>query len=505
MNNASKRRRSAPSRPFRTRGRFARRIVATAWTACLVAVAGIGRSDCAADELLVGAATIDVTPERPVALWGQLHTRISTGAESPITATVLALESRSNAASAEQCVVVACDVVAIPDAVLEQTRAEVAKRVEGFPVEKIILCATHTHTAPVLLEGIYNIPEAAVMRPTEYVAFLSERIADGIATAWQSRKPGKVGWGLGHAVVGYNRRAVYDDGRAVMYGGTDQPSFRMIEGYEDHGVEVLCFWDGDDRLIATAVNVACPAQEVEGRGVLNADFWHPLRTSLRARHGEGLHVLGLTGGAGDQSPHLMFRKQAEERMMRLRGLNRLTEIARRIETAWNEAYEGARQEKHADVPLVHRIERLELPRREVTEREWRLAKAKVEELRSDPKNSTLVWWHGKVVERYERQQAGTVAPYHMDLHAVRLGDVAVCTNPFELFADYSIQMKARSPALQTFVIQLAGPGSYLPSARAAAGGGYSAIAESNEIGPAGGQILVDRTVDHLRNLWEGSR
>ena len=41
---------------------------------------------------------------------------------------------------------------------------------------------------------------------------------------------------------------------------------------------------------------------------------------------------------------------------------------------------------------------------------------------------------------------------------IRLGDVAIATNVFELFTEFGIQIKARSRALQTFVIQLAGPG-----------------------------------------------
>jgi hypothetical protein len=44
--------------------------------------------------------------------------------------------------------------------------------------------------------------------------------------------------------------------------------------------------------------------------------------------------------------------------------------------------------------------------------------------------------------------------------------VAVATNEFELYTDSGVQMKARSPAVQTFVIQLSGPGSYLLTARA---------------------------------------
>ena len=163
-------------------------------------------------------------------------------------------------------------------------------------------------------EGVYDLPREGIIQPAEYRAFLIDRVAEIAIKAWKARKPGLVGWGLGHAVVAQNRRAVYADGHAQMYGRTDLPEFRRIEGYEDHGVEVLFFWDLEQKLLATAVNVACPSQEVEGRSAVNADFWHEVREQLRARHGKELLVLAWTGAAGDQSPHLMLRKQAEERM-----------------------------------------------------------------------------------------------------------------------------------------------------------------------------------------------
>jgi hypothetical protein len=452
-------------------------------------------------ELFVGASTVSITPDQPVALQGQMHTRISKGVESPVTATVLVLEGREDDNATDQAVLVACDLVSIPAEVLDAVRERVKAALPDFPVEKISMSATHTHTAPVCLEGLYDIPKQGVMQPAEYVKFLAEKVSGAIVQAWEARQPAKAGWGMGHAVVANNRRALYADATGVMYGSTSQPNFRMIEGYEDHGVDVLFFWNKQDRLIATAVNVPCPSQEVESDMFVNADFWHPVRETLRAKHGDNLHVLAWCGSAGDQSPHLMFRKAAEERMRKLRGNNRLEEIARRIVAAWEEAYEGAKQETRDNVPFSHHVETVELPRRIVTDREYESAKAKVAEYSQEPDKGTLVVWHGKVVKRFEEQQAGTLEPYKMELHALRIGDVAIVTNPFELFTDYGIQMKARSPALQTFVIQLSGPGTYLPSARAVPAGGYSAIVESNEVGPEGGQILVDRTVAQIQQFW----
>ena len=468
-------------------------------TACLLTIAS---ERSVAGELHVGGATVSITPDQPVALSGQMHTRIAKEVESPVTATALALESRDGDKVLDQAIMVSCDLVAIREGILEKVRERLKERLPDFDVNKLFLSATHTHTAPVMREGAYKLPDEGIIQPKEYVEFLADQVAQASVKAWQSRKPGSVGWGLGYAVVALNRRSVYANGTAQMYGATNRANFRVIEGYEDHGVEVLCFWDANDKLFATAINVACPSQEVEGRSAVNADFWHQVRELLHEKHGKDLLVLGWTGAAGDQSPHLMHRKAAEERMRKLRGLDRLEDIARRVVAAWEEAYAGAKQERHRDVPLVHKVQTIELPERIVTEKEATEIKAKVAELSKDPRNQRRVLWHQAAVDRFERQQAGDILPYPIEFHAIRLGDIAIATNPFELFTDFGIQMKSRSPALQTFVVQLAGPGSYVPSKRAELGGGYSAIVESNEVGPEGGQTLTDHTVDTLTELWK---
>jgi hypothetical protein len=115
-------------------------------------------------------------------------------------------------------------------------------------------------------------------------------------------------------------------------------------------------------------------------------------------------------------------------------------------------------------------------------------------------------WNRDVVNRYEKQKIDPNPKMEAEIHVLRIGEVAICTNQFELYTDYGIRIQARSSALQTFVVQLAaGAGSYLPTEKAVKGGGYSAVIQSCSVGPEGGQILVDRTVELINSLWTGMK
>ena len=484
--------------------RFGDPLAALCGVGLLIALAAAGARDALGGSLLVGSATADITPGKPVPLAGQFHTRISRKAETPLTATALAIESRDGDKPLDQAIIVACDLVAIREGVQERARAHVKDRLPGFDLRKLFLAATHTHTAPETLDGRYAIPDKGVMTPTEYVEFLCERLADCVVRAWEGRKPGGVSWALGHAVVGHNRRPVYANGSARLYGNTNAPDFRGLEGYEDHGVEMLFFWDAEGRPKALFLTLACTAQEVEGLSNINADFWHDARELLRAKHGPDFHVLGLCDAAGDQSPHLIYRKAAEERMRALRGLTRTQEIGRRIAAAVDDVFELARKDIRTEVPLAHTVHDIQLPVRMVTKEELARYKAQHDQLAAKPNRTSAEDMHLKrakgVMDRFERQEAEP--DYPMELHALRIGDVAIATNPFELYLDYGLQIKARSRAVQTLVVQLAcGSGGYLPTPRAVRGGSYSAEVVSNRVGPEGGQVLVERTLAAINALW----
>ena len=47
------------------------------------------------DNFYVGWSEVDITPDRPVALIGQLHKRISKSVQDPLKATILALEIKN--------------------------------------------------------------------------------------------------------------------------------------------------------------------------------------------------------------------------------------------------------------------------------------------------------------------------------------------------------------------------------------------------------------------------
>ncbi len=470
-------------------------------------------SPSAHGELLVGTATADITPPEPVALRGQFHLRISRGVETPLSVSVLALQWRKENQPVDAAVFVACDVVVIPHEVRDLVRQAVKERIDDLDPQKVILTATHTHTGPTLAEGKYQLPAEGVMPVAKYRELFVERVAEAVARAWKRRAAGSFTYGLSHAVVAYNRRAVYANGSAQMYGRTNVPEFRGLEGYEDHDIDTMFFWNREGKLLAIVVDVACTAQEVESRWQINADFWHPVREALHEQYGEQVCVLGWIGAAGDQSPHLMYRKAADERMRRLRGLTRLKEIARRIVRAVNEAYEVVKDDRYADAVLIHRVVNVSLPMRLVTEGEYTAAKAEVEKMaaaiENDPKAADRLFarmkWYERTVQRYERQKTDPHPTLPVELHVLRLGDVAICTNRFELFTDFGIRIKARSKAVQTFVVQLAGPGTYLPTEKAVRGGHYSAVVESNLVGPDGGQLLVDRTVETIDALWTASK
>ncbi|MDO5554967.1 MAG: hypothetical protein Q4G68_14520 [Planctomycetia bacterium] len=466
-------------------------------------------------ELFVGSACCDLTPDRPVMLHGQMTTRIADQARTPITANIIAFESREDSKSKENFILVALDVCLVTRDFMNVLEAALADALpEINPKTNLVVAATHTHTSFVMTEGYYRTTRNDIMTPAETIDFAVARITQSIVEAWQSRERVRFSYGLGYATVGWNRRAVYRDGHAVMYGPTDTPDFEKMEGMADDKVGAMFFWRvEDDSLKAMLINVNCPAQVVEGDSVLDADFWHPTRELLHEKYGAAVTIVGLCGPAGDISPHVRFEQEAEARMRNLRGVSEMEEIALRIVNAVDEIYPCLASDRPEEIRFEHKYKIVQLPQQIVSKELYDEFKANMERYKAQADAADDLGASGaqmqmifnkRVVDRYEKQQGNDKPTYDIPVHVFRIGNSVFCTNPFELYVDFGVQIKSRSEATQTFLVQLAAPLSfagYLPSEYATSGGGYGAIPQTNYVGAQGGAILVDETVKMIDELF----
>jgi hypothetical protein len=498
--------------------------------------------------LLIGWASENITPDVPVIIHGQFHARISEGVMDPVTVTALAIESVKEQ-SFEKVIMISCDLVFITDDLRDAVRERVTKSLPEIKPEQIIINATHTHSGPQYsasrevvkenasqisvtsdIKNVYGI-ELDAMEFSDCLAFLVKRIAKAAEQAWNNRKPCGISYGLGHAVVGQNRLQAGFSGKSRMYGKTNREDFSHIEGYEDHSVNLLYTWDRQNNLTGVVINVACPSQVSEGEYLISADYWHDTRVELRERLGQDIFILPQCSSAGDQSPHLMVGMKAEERMQQLMfpdteagnaGKGRRKQIAKNIADAVTSVLPYMKDNIEWNPVFVHHMEVAELSRRFVGIEDVNHAIKEAEEwkkqyeqmlheinekpdIKQNPRwYTTITKTHRQMLRSYgiiERYKLEKLQPkLAIEVHGLRIGDIVIATNPFELYLDYGMRIKARSPAIQTFLVQLAGGGTYLPTTRSVAGGAYGAVPASTLVGPEGGQELVEKTLEIINNV-----
>ncbi len=500
------------------------------------------------NELLIGWASRDVSTDRPVDIPGQFYIRVSEGVLDPVTVTALVIDNGE-----DLVVFLSADFVSIRSYLVEEVRERVSVRLPGLAVEKILMHCTHTHDGP----SYYKANQVSMATPAqvphdgieiassdEYREFLTAQITDAIVEAYARRAPGGVAFGYGYAVVGHSRRVVYHDdlsqrpgasgrpgmivaGHAAMYGNTNDDQFSHYEAGADHFINLLYTFDPQGHLTGAIINVPCPSQNSESEWRLSADYWHDVRIALRRKYGEGLFILPQCAAAGDLAPRVLHYKQAQERRYRLKygsdypgtvreGLTR-REIAERISGAFDEVLAWARKDIRSALPIAHVVKTVDLSRRFITPEEYESECRQLEELNKVPfastgtprerlvHDSTLVARRNRcqrILQRYADQQTQPTLP--MEMHVLRIGEVAFASNCFELYMDYQHRIQARSPFTQTFIVQLAGTptacGGYLATERAVWGKGYSASLYCNQVSPAGGQELVEATVGVLKAI-----
>ncbi|MCA9428436.1 MAG: hypothetical protein KC994_25375, partial [Candidatus Omnitrophica bacterium] len=161
-------------------------------------------------------------------------------------------------------------------------------------------------------------------------------------------------------------------------------------------------------------------------------------------------------------------------------------------------------EFHSSVVLGHDHEDLPIETRQPDPKELEKAKATMERVENGEKiaGMNLILAYG-AVELEKRYGDRPIDP--LPVHVFRIGDVALVTQPCELYCQFGIDIKRRSPTPFTAVIGLAdGYQGYCPTIAGVLGGGYSGQPISwTRLEPYAGYRIVESAGRMMNGLWRG--
>ena len=480
----------------------------------------------------------------PCNIPGQFHMRVCEGILDPLYITAMAVQGE------DTVIFVSIDITSPSTELTSLITEKVRAKHPEIPEDAFVYNATHTHTAMQMFDGRTHTPDGfEVYPPAKTREHASDMGAEAVIEAYESMQDAGVAYGYGYAVVAHSRRVLYSidmgeanpasgapNGHAIMYGSTKKPEFEGYEAGADHFVNLLYTFDPNGKLTGIVINVPCPSQTTEMQTKLSADYWAEVRENVAKEFGPDVYVLPQCAAAGDLAPRILHYGRAQQRRMRLKydldyqlvsyfkdpesnlkkALGERRDIAERIVSAVKEVYGWAKNDIQKDVVVRHVRKELPVHRRTVSDEEAEWCRKNIEALKAsipDPSTMPEADYRVKVsqinsyinrneraIERNRTEKPGAMA--NAISHIIRIGDVAFATNRFELYMDYMHQIQARSPFIQTFIIQLAGEGvgGYLPTERGKQNKGYSASIFCNSVGPEGGRDLVEGTLEALTEL-----
>ncbi len=320
--------------------------------------------------LRIGWATENVTPSWPVSLYGQYYDRISAYVQSDLTVTACIIEQIKADGTTEQAVLVSMDVIFALKEMQDAVRAQLKDQLPGLKLEKLFLNATHTHSAP--------YPEVN----SSFGAILLNGICAAVINAWNGRAPGAISTAFDYAVTGHNRRIMYADGTAEMYGDTNREDFVGVEGPTDPGIDFLFTWDLQKKLTGIFINISCPAQVTESKYYVSSDFWSEVRKNTTQRFGKDVFILPQCGAAGDIAPRDLITRYrgSEPDMWDVPGI---IEIGKRIDHVIGNVYPRASENISSDIIFRHEVKNIQIPTRIITESEYKKSLAMVQKIKAN--------------------------------------------------------------------------------------------------------------------------
>lgn len=235
-----------------------------------------------ADNLLVGAAKVDITPnldELPKPFFGvydKIYSR----------AIVINVKNKTVA-------LVTVDVGGLNDAIAESILSRISK-LTGIPTENIMLTATHTHSVPFGIKG----------------EKFESQIASAVKLALEKLQPAKIGYGEGVSYINVNRNIIDPKTRRWWEGANyDAPS--------DKTVAVVTFESLAGKPIAVYYNYAMHAVISGMFDMVSGDVPGSTSKYIEDNFDNEVVAVWSTGACGDQNP-IYFQQTYDLREIRVK-------------------------------------------------------------------------------------------------------------------------------------------------------------------------------------------
>jgi hypothetical protein len=413
---------------------------------------------CSQAAFRAGAFSVAVSPTNfPVRVNAMFTERSADKVVDPLFAKALALDDGTT-----RLVICVVDTCMIPRDLIDRAKAG-ASKATGIPTERMLVSATHTHSAPSAMGCLGSRVDP------RYAAFLPGRIAAAIIGAVERLQPARIGWAQAddweHT---FNRRWVrrpdrmltdpfgHRNVRAHMHPGHESPDAVGPSGPVDPQLSMLAAQRADGRPLALLANYS---QHYYGSPLLSSDYYGRFAQHVAAMLGADDSFVGIMsqGTSGD----LMWMDYGAPR--REIGYDAYAkEIAGRVV----EMVRGIQWQDSAPLRMAERT--LELGYRVPDEQRLAWARGLASKLGDKPPQSQPEIYALEAVYLHETPRTELI------LQALRIGDLGITALPNEVFALTGLKLKRQSPLTATFNIELAnGAEGYIPPPEQHKLGGYT--------------------------------
>lgn len=456
---------------------------------------------CSADDrsasLRAGAAAIDVTPQEfPLNMPGGFSENLAQSVHDPLHARCLAL----NVGSTTIAMVVLDSLGAAPEA-LEEAKV-LASKETNIPIDKMLICSTHTHSGPPSSGGPEGSPEHA------YRKRLVTGLAESIIKANSALKPAAVG-AASHPLPDevFNRRWYLKMGKmplnpfgkldvVKMNPGTSPDVLDRPAGPTDPDITIISVQDAKRKPLALFANYSLHYVGGMPKAQISADYFGEFSRLMPSRFSatEDFVAMMSNGTSGDinNTPFLVNRPRREP-------FEQIRIVAQKAaDTAWRAHQKIERHQTDVSLGMLQREIILKYRRPSSEQVEDAKAVLVLKDKEAIDKLPRLAQNYARNVIKAAERQEDTLT---VKLQAIRVGDIAVCGIPFETFVEIGLDLKERSPFSQTMVIGLAnGRFGYLPTPAQHRLGGYETWLGTNTVQEDTSVILTKHLLEMLAEL-----